>query len=118
LQRSEDRTREFNDILIDSIDESITALLSREVVDALYAHLQSVHSISKDEIPCKLDTLMSALERTFGLHGSQTIGKAIARRFYSKLKLGFTDSPSRTLLEYVEEAKAQVQSSASKQAEI
>jgi hypothetical protein len=103
LQQAE-LEREFNDILIDSIDESITALLSREVVDALYAHLQSVHSISKDEIPRRLETLCSTLEKIFG-HSYKIICRAITRKFYAKLGLTFFANPGRTLIEYVEEAK-------------
>jgi hypothetical protein len=95
----------FNDTLVESIDETITDLLSRAVVDALYAHLQTFHSISRDELPDRLDTLLAALERIFGVRGSQTITKAIARKFYIKLGLEFSDNPNHTLLEYVEEAK-------------
>lgn len=99
------RGKEVNDILVESIDDMITALLSRQVVEALYVHLQGTYSISKDEVPYKLETLCATLERTFGLSGSITIGKAIARKFYGKLGLTFSNHPGRTLLEYVEEAK-------------
>jgi hypothetical protein len=96
---------EFNGLLLESIDETITALLSREVVDALYVHLQTANSISRDEVPYKLQTLCSTLEKTFGLPGSKTISKAIAKKFYAKLGLTFFDFLGRTLIEYVEGAK-------------
>jgi hypothetical protein len=100
-------------LLLESIDETITALLSRTVVDALYAHLQTFHSISRDEVPYRLDTLFTTLEKLFGA-GAQTITKAIVRKFYLKLGLKFTGYPSRTLLEYVDEAKMKLQNSSSK----
>jgi hypothetical protein len=106
--------REFNDALVESIDETITALLSGAVVDALYAHLQTNYSISRNEIPYRLDTLFTTLEKIFGIRSSQTITKAIARKFYLKLGLEFTANPSGTLLEYVEEAKMKLQISQSK----
>ena len=99
------QSREFNDALVESIDETITGLLSREVANALHTHLLKVHAISRDEIPYRLETLFSTLEETFGLTSSKTIGKVIARNLYAKLGLSFHDNPSRTLLEYVEEAK-------------
>jgi hypothetical protein len=102
---------EFNDALLESIDETITELLSRTVVDALYAHLQTFHSISRDELPHRLDTLLTALEKIFGVRGLQTITKAIAKRFYLKLGLEFTANPNRTLIEYVDEAKVKLQNS-------
>ena len=98
--------RAFNDFLLETIDETITILLSREVADALYAYLQTTLSISRDHIPFQLDTLSSVLESTFGLQGSPTISKAIARRFYSKLALKFSDNGG-TLSEYVQGAKFQ-----------
>jgi putative aminopeptidase FrvX len=101
----------FNDALVESIDETITELLSRAVVDALYAHLETFHSISRDELPNRLDVLFSALEKIFGVRGSQTITKAIAKKFYLKLGLEFTDNPSRTLVEYVDQAKIKLQTS-------
>jgi len=97
--------------LVESIDETITELLSRAVVDALYAHLETFHSISRDELPNRLDVLFSALEKIFGVRGSQTITKAIAKKFYLKLGLEFTDNPSRTLVEYVDQAKIKLQTS-------
>lgn len=74
------------------------------MVNTLYAHLQTVHSLPRDEVPFKLEALTSTLERIFGA-SSKTIGKAIARKVYAKLALTFPDNPGRTLLEYVEEAK-------------
>lgn len=100
--------REFNDALVASIDETITTLLSPQVVDALYSHLERYHSISRDEIPYRLETLYSTLEKTFGTAGSKTISRAIARKFYQKLGLTFADNPGRTLVQYVEEAKVRL----------
>jgi hypothetical protein len=97
--------KDFNEALVKSIDETMTALFSREVVDALYTHLQATYSISKDEVPYRLDIMFSILEKTLGLPSSKTISKAIARKLYSKLALSFSDNPGRTLLESVEVAK-------------
>jgi hypothetical protein len=102
--------KEFNDVLVETIDETITDLLGRAVVDALYAHLETNHSMARDEVPYRLDTLFITLEKIFGA-SSNTITKAIAKRFYAKLGLEFTDNPSRALLEYVDEAKMKLQES-------
>jgi hypothetical protein len=96
------------DILLESIDETITGLLSREVVESIYLNLKTVHSIPRDEVPYRLDILISTLERIFGLQGSKTICKAIARKSYAKLDLRFLDVPDRTLLDHVEEAKVKL----------
>ena len=106
--------REFNDVFVEPIVETINSLLSRTVVDALYAHLQTFHFITRDELAYRLDTLFTTLEKTFGVPSSQTISKAIAKKFYLKLGFEFTVNSSRTLLEYVDEAKMKLQESRSK----
>jgi len=104
---AEENLEDFNDFLGKSIDETLTGLFSREVVEALYIHLKKFHSIPKEQIPHKLEALCLTLERTFGGPTSRTIGKAIAKRLYQKLELNFPkhSNPGLTLFDYVEEAK-------------
>ena len=104
---SKGQPRDFDDLLGKSIDETLTSLFSREVVEALYFHLKKFHSLPKEQVPQKLETLNLTLERTFGQPTSRTIGKAIAKRLYAKLEFNFPrhNNPGLTLLDYVEEAK-------------
>jgi hypothetical protein len=97
--------RGFDDVLIKSIDETISALLSREVLDAFYVHLQRTYSFSKAEVPRRLEVICSTLEETLGLPSSKTICKAIARKFYAELGLTLFGNPGGTLIEYVDQAK-------------
>lgn len=99
---------EFNEALVKSLDETLAGVLSKEVVAAFYTHLEKAHSISKNEVPYRLDTIFATLEKTFGGQGSRTLSRAIAKRFYSNLGLSFHDNPNRTLVEYVEDAKHQI----------
>lgn len=92
-------------ILIESIRETIAQLLSPKVSETLFEHLEKVYSVKKDEIPSRLDMLLLALETTFGPRSSRVIGKVIARRFYSRLGLEFSDDPQMNLVGYVEKAK-------------
>jgi hypothetical protein len=99
------REQDFNVILIESIRETIAQLLSPKVAETLFEHLEKVYSIKKDEVPSRLDKLLLTLKTTFGSSSAQVVGKAIARRFYSRLGLEFSDNPQRTLVGYVENAK-------------
>ena len=101
------QSREFNSVLVESIDETITTLLSRQVANAIYCHLEKDHCITKDEIPYRLDTLFSMVEDTLGTPSSKTLSKAVAKNLYTKLELDFPKhkGPNLTLGEYVEEAK-------------
>jgi len=92
----------------ESIDETITALLSGGVLKALYEHLEKAHSISREDVPDRLEVLHSTLRETFGPAGSKTISRMVAKMLYGKLGLVFVDhigNPGPTLIEYVEEAK-------------
>jgi len=103
-----DNKREFNDVLFESIDETIVALLSQEVANALYSYLEKIDPVSKDEVPTRLDALFLTLEKLFGPRSSVTISKAIARKLYAKLELTFPeipDIPGRRLPEYVQDVK-------------
>jgi hypothetical protein len=95
----------FNVILIESIHETIAQLLSPKVAETLFEHLEKVYSIKQDEVPSRLDKLLLALATTFGSSSAQVIGKAIVKRFYSRLGLEFSDNPQTTLVGYVESAK-------------
>lgn len=89
---------------MESIDEAVGVLFSREVVIALHFNLETRHSIMREDIPNSLQTLMLTLWDNFGM-SAPTIGRAIARRFYSKLHLDFDSRQDYGLPEYVEEAK-------------
>jgi hypothetical protein len=91
--------------LIESIYETIAQLISPMVAEKIFEHLEKFYSVKKDEVPFRLDMLLSALEKNFGSRSSQVVGKAIAMRFYSQLGLEFSDDPQRTLIQYVENAK-------------
>jgi hypothetical protein len=99
------REQDFNVILIESIRETIAQLLSPKVAEKIFEHLEKVYSVKKDEVPSRLDKLLLTLKTTFGSSSAQVVGKAIARRFYSRLGLEFSDNPQRTLVGYVENAK-------------
>lgn len=95
---------ELNSAFLESMDEAITRLLSQEVVDALYSDLKNKRSINREQIPDNLPTLCIVLEKYFGI-GARTIGRAIARRLYSKLGLEFVSMGDYQLINYVEGAK-------------
>jgi hypothetical protein len=103
---SSDRTPDpkFDSLLINAVDETMADLFGPVVVQSLHEHLLKFYEVRIEEIPYRLDTLISTLERTFGA-SSKTICKAIARKFYAKLGLSFYDNPGRTLLESVQQAR-------------
>jgi hypothetical protein len=99
-----EQSRDFNSLLLECIQETITALLSQQVTESIFAHLKATHNISKEDVPNSLNLLTSTLEMTFG-SSAKIVGKAIAKRLYARLGLEFSNDHRRTLVDYVEQAK-------------
>lgn len=95
---------DFIEVFLESMDEALRALLSQEVLDALYLNLEKKRSIRRAEIIDHLPILCTVLERHFG-PGARTIGRTIARRLYAKTGLQFAVIEHYTLTNYVEIAK-------------
>ena len=100
---------DLNGIVNQSIDQAISNVLSKQVMQAFYLHLRTRHSMDRDEIPYRLETFFSVLENEFGIAAAGTLSRAIARTLYSRLSLTFEDRPSYSLSNYVEEAKRRVE---------
>ena len=96
---------DFNGTLRKAIDETIIGLLGQTVHGALLRRLEEEYSVTSDELPYRLDTMFEILWKTFGVTGSRTIGRAIARNFFGKLGILFIANEEYTIKDYVEEAK-------------
>jgi hypothetical protein len=96
---------DFNRVLAEAIEKTISALLGQRVLAALYEHLKKHHSITSDALPAHLKTLHDVLQHSLGFAASTTVERAIARALYSRLNMRFRSTTNLTLLEYVDEAK-------------
>ena len=99
---------EFNGEVIFAIKSSVFGLMGDQVLKAVFAHIKKHYDVTADEIPDRLDTLLATLEETFGVVGTKTIGKAIAKRFYFRMGLEFIDISTYSLQDYLEHAKKQL----------
>jgi len=64
------REKKFNDILLESIDKAFLTL-GENSKSAIYFHLESKFSISRQEIPERVHDFSDALEQIFGLAARQ-----------------------------------------------
>ena len=95
---------EFGELFAESVDQGLSDLLGSNVKFALYEYWKTGFSISRDQMHLKVNDFGKALEKTFGL-SHKTVGKYIAKRFYLKLGLDFTEKPQYGLAEYVRNAE-------------
>lgn len=97
---------EFNSLLLDSVGEALTDVLGTKFTDRFFALLETELQISKPEIPNRLDNFTSVLSTVFGSRAALVMGRAIAKRFYTRLEIPFVEKDSYTLLNYGTEAKS------------
>lgn len=97
--------KDVNDILFRCIDDTLAGVMGLVVRDALYLDLLTKYSVTREELPRRLESLLAILERNVGTGPAKAISKAIARRFYLELQMNFADKPNFGLRDYVDEAK-------------
>ena len=95
---------DFNDLLIDSVDEVVTEVLGVKVSAMLWRHYQAFLGITREEIPYQLPKLFESIETIFGT-GEETVGTRVIRKLYAKANIPLEYSHSRSPVEYVEELK-------------
>jgi hypothetical protein len=98
---------DFDSVLIESIDGTISSILGRGILESAYRFIAKDCGITKERIPDRLDEFDDALVKMFGVGGT-TIGRAIARRLYAQLGLEFIPHHGKRLVDYVEDAKARL----------
>ena len=96
--------KDFNDWLVDSVDETIREVLGAETTSNLWHHFQTTLGITREEIPYRLPTLFQYLNAKFGIGGAG-LNLVIVKKLYSKAKVPLNYEPSRPLTEYIEELK-------------
>jgi len=95
---------DFNDLLVDSVDEAISEVLGNRVTAAFWYHYQAFLGITRDEMPYRLDTLFASLKGTFGV-GGETLGRVIVKKLYAKASIPLDLKADRSFTEHVEELK-------------
>ena len=95
---------DFNDLLVDSVDEAISGVLGNRVTAAFWYHYQAFLGITRAEMPYRLDTLFASLKGTFGV-GGETLGRVIVKKLYAKANVPLDLKVNRSFTEHVEELK-------------
>jgi hypothetical protein len=97
---------EFERLLLGSIDDGLADILGEQFKETFYRHIEQKFHISKSSLPNRLDVLASALSAVLGDTGGLVMGRAIAKRFYSRLGLRFIQKPGHSFQNYVTDARA------------
>ena len=98
--------KEFNEVLLESVNSTLTDLLGAECRDIIFSHLQTRFSIPKEQLPAHLDVLSQDLKEFFGQQESVAISRVVAKRLYAALQIKFVNHVDLDLVRCVNEAKA------------
>ncbi|MGB9676566.1 MAG: hypothetical protein ACPL0C_05200 [Candidatus Bathyarchaeales archaeon] len=99
------RRRDFDDVLMESIDETLTSL-GESVKQSIYYHLEDKFQISKKEIPKRIEDFANGIEKIFGL-GAHFIEILIMKKLYEKIgiQLEWNEDKELIFTNYVEAAR-------------
>ena len=96
-----------NRALLDAVDYGLLAL--GEIVRAtIYNRIEESYQVRREEIPEKLDTFHKALQELLG-GGAEVVRRLIAKNLYKALNLKFAENENWTLVDYVQNVKAQTE---------
>jgi hypothetical protein len=101
------RSRAFDTVFLECLDEVLTELLGARVVRAVYETWLRSLSLARSDIPMRQDRFLAALEVTFG-KASNTIAKAVLRRAFTKLGWKLGEISDFTYPNYVELMRARI----------
>ena len=96
------RSKTFNDLLLEAIDETLIDLVGVRTKDMIFDYLEC--SIRRDEIPSQPAKFSALLEEISG-KAAKVIGRAAARRLYAKLGWEFYEVHGFEAADYIEAAR-------------
>jgi len=102
---TESRLDSATKLVFESIDEALIDLFGNRPRQAAYDFMERNHGINRSEIPNHLDQFFGLFERVFGIASKKVIGRAIAKRMYAKLGLGFKPIPYYEFSDYLERVR-------------
>ncbi len=97
----------LDELLIESVDETLADLLGRHGRAAVYDHLAGNPYFPRREIVKHLDAFLELLEGTFG-KGSGVIGKTVIKKLHSKLQWEFVDTPDYRFADHLQRIRTRI----------
>lgn len=89
--------------LVQAVDEAL--LVPGEIVrTAIYERIERSYQVRREDIPEKVEAFHKALEELLG-SSAKVMEKIIAKSFYTRLGMNFTEHANCTLMDYVNHVK-------------
>jgi hypothetical protein len=95
---------DFNGLLVDSVEETITEILGAKVARILWRYWETYLDITRENMPSNLQKLFESMQTIFG-RGGETVGERVIRKLYAKADVSLRYSDNRPLTGYAEELR-------------
>lgn len=95
-------------MLLESIGETIHALLGDEPQRVLFKRLGNDFHLKREEIPDRLEDFENAMVLLLGAVITHVITRAIARCLYTKLEISYNNEKNWSLSMYMQDCSRQV----------
>jgi len=102
-------SKEFNQLILEAVDEGLSILGGPPVKRAFYYHLEKRSNIKRSEIPEKLKAFHEALAGLF-FDGSVILERRISRYLFGRLGSELPIHDGWTIADYVKEASVRYSS--------
>ena len=98
------KTRDFDKLLLNAIDEALTSL-GESVKQSIYFHIENKFCVARNDIPESLQDFQGGLEKIFGT-GAQFIEILIMKNLHSRIGLPLKmENEQLEFVKYVDAAK-------------
>jgi hypothetical protein len=95
--------QQLDSALLEAVDEGLS-IFGDIGKRSMYAFLEGVHNMKREEIPRKLETFHQILQATINT-GTQTAENIIIKGLYRRLQLNFEEDKDWSLAKYVSHAR-------------
>ena len=96
--------KSFDRALVESLEETIIAVLGKQVAESFIYYFHNHLGLSREDIPLHVEELSSTLDGVFGVGGT-VLGRATVRRLCAKLGLSLVQKQNSSFVECIEDAK-------------
>lgn len=98
---------DFNQMLLESLNESLSLALGRSTTPELAGHLQAYVGISLKDVPDRIDHLFSSLWGSFGLKGD-ALCRMVVEKMYRKAGVPLYEIGGQPMIQYIYELKIEL----------
>lgn len=102
--REKAEQKDFEQLVLDSIDEALVHLFNETATKAIYAYMENTCNLKREDLAKKIDVFSTSLESLLG-SGALVIENLILKILFSKVQLEFVERENYRFSDYIVKLK-------------